>query len=205
MALSLACTLMLTAGSQVPAPLATLERVAEDIDDAVVAGDWTKVERLEVEGRRAVHRLETDGAASHRAAEALDRARAATRARDALGTRVAANTLADAVVDLFEPLKPSVPISVMRLDVLLRTVDLAAIAARPGEARVAIDRVWAIWNGLAAKAPVAGSPVEGSFNTQLAAIERTAKDNDFLALHSAAAAALDGVDELEARFTTRNP
>ncbi len=203
MHLAIFVALALAAHLQVPPPLATLESVAEDIDDAVVSHDWAKVETLESKGDRALYALRTGSpGARRRVSQALADAEAAIQSRDAMATRYAANRLADAVVDLYEPFHPTVPTSVMRLDVLLRTVDLAAAAGHPAEARQAINRANAIWQDLAAKAPIAGSPVEAPFATELDAVERAAKADDFPALHKAAVAALDGVDTLEARFKT---
>jgi hypothetical protein len=136
-------------------------------------------------------------AAKQRAVKALNKARSATHARAALRTRLAANRLAGAVVYLYEPLRPNVPTSVMRLDVLLRTVDLAALGRQAGEARRALGKLNAIWKNLAVKPPLAGSDSQRSFDEQVAQVKHALDVGNFTALHEAAVGALEGVHSLE--------
>jgi hypothetical protein len=200
-ALIVLTALVVTVGAPVPADLTTLERVAEEIDDAVANGEWAEAQDLETKGERALHSLRIErSAAKQRAVKALNEARAATHAHAALRTRLAANRLAGAVVDLYEPLRPNVPTSVMRLDVLLRTVDLAALGSQAAEARRALGKVNAIWKNLAVKPPLAGSDPQRIFNKQLARVKHALDAGDFTALHEAAVAALEGVDSLENRY-----
>lgn len=199
--ISVLTVLVVTGDAPVPADLTTLERVAEEIDDAVANGEWAEAQDLETKAERALNSLRIErSAAKQRAVKALNEARAATHARAALRTRLAANRLAWAVVDLYEPLRPNVPTSVMRLDVLLRTVDLAALGSQAGEARRALGKVNAIWKSLAVKPPLAGSHPQRIFNKQLAHVKHALDAGDFTALHEAAVAALEGVDWLEKRY-----
>lgn len=183
----------------VPPSLAALERIAEDIDDAVVAQDWPKVTALEEEGDRALatRHLATPAGAHGAAARALSDAKAATQRRETLPTRRAANRLAAAVVEFYEPLHPTVPTSVMRLDVLLRQLELAAAAGNAAEARTTLGNVTSIWTSISTRTPVTGSHAARTFARQLGAIHRALAAGRLNEAERKAVSALEGVDGLE--------
>lgn len=131
------------------------------------------------------------------ASTALAEAKAATERRDVLATRRAANRLAAAVVEFYELLHPTVPTSVMWLDVLLRHVDLAAVAGEANEARAALDATTRTWKPLRASARVVGTPAAANFDRDLDSVRRAVDVADMQATARAAVAALEDVDGLE--------
>ncbi|GEJ56059.1 hypothetical protein AMYX_08000 [Anaeromyxobacter diazotrophicus] len=186
----------------VPRPLSVLEQVAEAIDDAAVAQDWARVVALEERGGQALgaKALVTTSHAHAAATNALAEAKAATERRDALATRRAANRLAAAVVEFYDPLHPTVPTSVMRLDVLLRQLDLASEAGEANGARAALKATTSIWKTLRANAPVHGKTAAATFEHDLGAVRRALDAGDLQATAQAAVMALEGVDGLEKLF-----
>ncbi len=181
-----------------PHALAELERIAEEIDDAVVAHDWAKVDDLVRRGDHALTDVVAAPAPARATAQAaLTDARDEARNRHALGVRQAANRLAGAVVDMYEPLAPRVPANVMRLDVLLREVDLAAIAGDAARATSALDRADAVWMSLSTGPSVVGSAAGRRFARQLNQIHDALGSRHLDAVERTSVAALEGVDALE--------
>ena len=193
--------LALTAAAPIPAALSTLEHVAEAIDDAVVSQDWTKVRVLVRSGERALAELSISSVLVGRdAIRALADAKSESHLRASLATRRAANRLAAAVVGMYEPLHPTVPTSVMRLDVLLREVALAAVAGNLPDARNAFGRAKAVWASISTGPPLAGSRAARTFSQQLAALEHSIAAGLAQAVERRANAALEGVDAIEKVF-----
>ncbi len=191
--------LAVAAGAPVPAALVKLEHVAEALDDAVVGHDWVKVAALEREGERALGEQPRMAPASAHAAatRALADAQTATQHRQALATRRAANRLAAAVVGFYEPFRPTVPTSVMQLDVMLRQIDLAAVSGDLAEARTAFSQTMAIWTPMSTGPPIAGSRAAQTFVRQLADVQRAVASGRLKATERSAVKALEGVDGLE--------
>jgi hypothetical protein len=193
--------LALAAAAPIPAALSTLEHVAEAIDDAVVSNDWTKVRVLVRNGERALAELSISSVPVGRdAIRALADAKSDSRLRASLATRRAANRLAAAVVGMYEPLHPTVPTSVMRLDVLLREVALAAVAGNLADARNVFGRAEAVWASISTGPPLAGSRAAHTFSRQLAALEHSIATGLAQAVERSANAALEGVDAIEKVF-----
>jgi hypothetical protein len=191
----IAAAVWMTASAPVPPALVTLERVADEIDAAAAAGSWSTVERLEAQGEQALGALHGDGSPGllDRARAALADAETATQARSTLPTRLAANRLASAVVELYAPHHPEVPTSVMRLDVLLRAVDLAALAGMPASARPPLDEACAIWGRIGSEPPLVGSRARASFERHLANLRRAVDAGDVSGIQRSALAALDEI------------
>lgn len=183
----------------VPRPLSVLEQTAEEIDDAAVAQDWAKVLALEEKGGQALgaKALVKPSHVHAAATTVLVEAKAATERRDVLATRRAANQPAAAVVEFYEPLHPTLPTSVMRLDVLLRQLDLAAVAGQANGARAALEATTRVWKPLRTSAPVVGTPAAANFYHAPDAVRRAVDAGDLQATARDAVAALEDVDGLE--------
>lgn len=196
-------TLVLAADPAIPAPLAALESTAEDLDEAAAVEDWKKVEELLKSAGAATAKV-TAAHASHPAAPELKKALAAVRAaakkKEGLATRRAANRLAAVVIDFYLGYQTRVPADVMRLDVLLKAIELCAVGGKPGDAAASLAQLQAAWKRLAGKAPVDGSPAKEAMEEHLAQIGEAIEAKDAKEIELAATLALEGVDELEKLF-----
>jgi hypothetical protein len=196
--------LALVSATAVPPALSTLEHVAEAIDDAVENHDWVKVRGLVRDGESALAKLPgTQVQAGHDAMKALAEAKEGARLLEPMATRRAANRLAAAVVAMYEPFHPLLPTSVMRLDVLLREIQLAAIAGDLAEARPALEKASAIWASIATRPPLQGTHAARAFDLQLQDLGRAVAAGRTQPVERAAHAALEGVDAIEVLFERR--
>ncbi len=91
----------------------------------------------------------------------------------------------------------------MQLDVLLREIDLAAVAGDLPGARSALERTNAIWGSISTKPPLRGSPAARTFDRQLADLDRRIAAGRPQPVQRSALAALEGVDALEVVFESR--
>lgn len=193
--------LSLASATPVPPALSTLEHVAEAIDDAVENHDWVKVRALVRDGESALARLSAKQAqAGHDATKALADAKEGARLREPLATRRAANRLAAAVVAMYEPFGPLVPTSVMWLDVLLREIQLAAVAGDLAEARPALEKAASIWASISTRPPLQSTGPARAFDLLLADLARSVEAGRTPPVEKAARAALEGVDAIEVLF-----
>jgi hypothetical protein len=196
-------TLILAADPAIPAPLAALESTAEELDEAAAVEDWKKVEELAKSASISVAKVAA-AHARHPAAPELKKALAAVKAaakkKDGLSTRKAANRLAGVVIDFYLGYETKVPADVMRLDVILKEVELCAVASKPGDAAAAVARLDATWARLSGKSPVDGSPAKEVMEEHLAQLAEAIEAKDVKEIEIAATLALEGVDELEKLF-----
>jgi hypothetical protein len=193
--------LALVSVTAVPSALSTLEHVADAIDDAVENHDWVKIRGLVRDGESALATLPgTPAQAGHDATKALAEAKEGARLREPLATRRAANRLAVAVIAMYEPFPPLVPTSVLRLDVLLREIQLAAVAGDLAEGRPALEKAAAIWASISTRPPLQGTGAARAFGLLLADLGRSVAAGGTPPIERAAHAALEGVDAIEVLF-----
>lgn len=160
--------------------------------------DWAKAQELVADGERAVAALSDAPALARSAAmKALADVKAAAGHREPLATRRAANRLAAVIVDMYAPLRPTVPTSVMRLDALLREVELAGAAGDLAGARGAFGRANAIWTSISSSPPLPRTDAARVFGEMLAGAERAIASGRPQPVERSARAALEGVDGIE--------
>ena len=99
---------------------------------------------------------------------------------------------------LYAGYRTAIPLDVMRLDVLLRQVQLEAKASNEPQARVAFNEVQGVWSRLSSR--LSATPAVESFQRELQLIHRTTAQGSTSATARAAARALEGVDDLEKLF-----
>ncbi len=190
----------------VPPALERLESAAEDIGDAVANGQWEKANTLVQAAARDLDAVpQKEGSAVLHARGHLDEARKAIESRRSLDAQFAANALSGDVLDLYAGYQPVVPIEVMRLDVLLRRVQLVGLAGRPKDASAPLRETRTIWVQLRDQAPLASTPAARRFEGELDAVEQASGAKDAKKLARAAGAALEGVDALEKEYERERP
>jgi hypothetical protein len=188
----------------IPKPLETMEADAEDVDDAVVTRNWTRVDELvaELDGSAKAHDLSGFNPEQlSRTNEALQRLHGSASRKEALATRRAANEVSAAVAELFASYQPKVPVDVMRLDPFLRSVELDAIAHDAGEARRDYASAALVWAALRIHPKLAEAPdARRRFDALLAQLKRAVDRGKFAGVQRSAKAAMEGVDQLERLF-----
>ena len=186
----------------IPASLEHLESAAEDIGDAVAAGNWPKATKLVGAATRDLDAL-GEGARAGDVAQArghLDETRKAVESRRPIEAQFAANALSGDVVDLFVNYQPIVPVEVMRLDVLLRRVQIEGLARTPARAANPLKEARRLWTKLEGQPPLQGTPMARRFDRELAAVEAAAAVENPSSLEQTAGVALEGVDGIERVF-----
>lgn len=186
----------------VPPSLEHLESAAEDIGDAVAAGNWPKATRLVGAAERDLDAL-AEGTRAGDVAQArshLDETRKAVESRRPIEAQFAANAVSGDVVDLFGKYQPIVPVEVMRLDVLLRRVQLEGLARTPARAASPLKEARRLWTKLEGHPPLQGTPAARRFDRELMAVEAASAAENPSSLEQTAGVALEGVDRLEQVF-----
>jgi hypothetical protein len=190
----------------VPPALERLESAAEDIGDAVANGKWARANTLIQAAARDLDAVpQKVGGALLQAHSHLDETRKAIESRRSLDAQFAANALSGDVVDLYTGYQPVVPIEVMRLDVLLRRVQLVGLAGRPKDASAPLRETRTLWLQLHGQAPLASTPAALRFEGELNVVEQASGADDAEKLARAAGAALEGVDALEKEYERERP
>jgi len=188
--------------TDVPGPLVLLESVAEDIGDEAAKGNWSKAATLVDKASKNLSAVgpRVNNAIVERARGHLAEAKKAIEGRRSLEAQLAANELSADVVEIFNGYHPIVPVDVMRLDVLLRRVQLEGLANAPERATAPLDQARATWTRLRAQPLLRETPAARSFEHQLRQVEKAASRGDPKSLAQTAEAALEGVDALEHVF-----
>lgn len=183
-----------------PPALQRLESSAEDMGDAAASGGWSKAQAIVQRATQDVRSLSRrlGAAALSGASRDLQAALRAVRARRGLEAQFAANALSRDVVELYADYRTTVPLDVMRLDVLLRQVQLETRAGNDPQASAALNEAQAAWARLLPTLP-SGAPAVARFEGELQ--EVAASMGDARATTRATDAALEGVDGLETLYT----
>lgn len=185
-----------------PRALQRLESAAEDAGDAAAKRDWAKADAIARGAQRDLDALarkvgREPVAAARRAAEAM---RKAIAARSTLDAQFAANALSRDVVGLFAAYRTVIPLDVMRLDVLLRQVQLEAEAGSPARASASAQDASKAWSRVRASLPQPGAPAARRFEREMRDVLAATSQGDAATTSSAASAALEGVDGLEGLY-----
>lgn len=187
-------------GSGPPPALQRLESAAEDVGDAAARHDWSKAQSIarsaEQDLRSLARQLGPAAGAARRDLQAVQRA---LRSRQSLEAQFAANALSRDVVGLYTGYQTAIPLDVMRLDVLLRQVQLEATAGSRARASAALKEAQGAWAQLAPGLP-RSAPAVQQFERQLQDVSAALSRVDLAATQRAAAAALEGVDGLESLY-----
>ena len=140
------------ANGMIPASLATIEALAEDIIDFVPGGNWAKIHSdiSEIEKAWATYQPQAvkDGATQTILglfSESLSSLKSAAASQETLETMQAANNLSVSVIDMFDLYNPAIPTDIGRLDVLERQVILDVANQNftaAGDTLAKINSVW---------------------------------------------------------------
>jgi hypothetical protein len=174
---------------------------AEAVYDLGNTADWpnapAKVAALK-EAAAAVENFKNLSLAStQRLGIQVTAADAAVTAKDKMAIMLSANQITLIAADLADPLQPTTPTDVTRLDYLGRELEIWSTANNPDKVKSTVDQINTIWTRLKPTATDADADEAKIFDAIITKMNAAKTNDDYLA---ASKAIDDGVDKLAEPF-----